>query len=118
MLINELAHEAGTSPRMLRYYENEGLLTPERSSNGYRNYSNADVKAAKQIVALSSAGLTLSAIRTVLPCANATGTGLKACPAVAPELTRQLTIIRERIEALTQSERAIENYLNTLQTNR
>ena len=38
MRISEAARRAGTSPRMLRYYETEGLLAPTRRDNGYRDY--------------------------------------------------------------------------------
>lgn len=34
MLIGELAHACGTTPRALRYYEERGLLTPTRSTTG------------------------------------------------------------------------------------
>ncbi len=115
MRIAELARRVGTSPRMLRYYEDEGLLTPQRGLNGYRDYDGVDVQTAEQIVALSEAGLTLSAIRTVLPCAAPDGTRLRACPRVTPELRRQLDTIHDRITALTQSANAIENYLATLE---
>ena len=53
MRINEAARHAGTSPRMLRYYEAEGLLAPVRRDNGYRDYGAGEVLAARQIVALS-----------------------------------------------------------------
>lgn len=115
MRIAELARLVNTTPRMLRYYEDEGLLTPERGANGYRDYAEADVRTARQIVALSEAGLTLSAIRTVLPCAAPDGSALRACPKVEPELRQQLDTIRDRITALTDSATSIENYLHALQ---
>ncbi len=118
MQIAELARRTGTSPRMLRYYEAEGLLTPGRGSNGYREYTEADEQTARQIVALSEAGLTLAAIRIVLPCAAADGATLRACPVVEPELRNQLDTIRERINSLTQSATAVENYLSDLQPRR
>lgn len=114
MRIGELARLVGTTPRMLRYYEDEGLLTPERGSNGYREYAEVDVRTARQIVALSEAGLTLSVIRTVLPCATPDGSALRACPNVEPELRQQLDTIRERITALADSATAIESYLYAL----
>lgn len=115
MRIAELAREVGTTPRMLRYYEDEGLLTPDRGSNGYRDYNESDVQVARQVVALSEAGLTLAAIRTVLPCATPDGTALRACAKVEPELRRQLDTIQGRIAALTDSATAITAYLHTLQ---
>lgn len=114
MKITEAAVEAGTSPRMLRYYEAEGLLSPGRGINGYREYGTDDVAVARRIVALSGAGLTLAAIRVVLPCATGDGESLRACPQVAPELRRQLTGIRAQIEALSDSADAVQRYLDGL----
>ena len=115
MRIAELAELAGTSPRMLRYYEQEGLLSPARSANGYRWYDDEDTRTARQIVSLADAGLPLEVVRAVLPCASPGGDRLRACPAVAPALRGQLASIRRRISVLTESADAVENYLSRLE---
>ncbi len=46
MKIGELALRAGTSTRMLRYYESQGLLAAERGPNGYRYFRNSDIERA------------------------------------------------------------------------
>ena len=114
MRISEAARRAGTSPRMLRYYEAEGLLTPTRRDNGYRDYGVEEVLAARQIVTLSHAGFPLSLIRTVLPCATENG-ALRACPSVAPELRRRLRDIEEQIEVLSSGADVIRSFLDNLQ---
>jgi hypothetical protein len=38
MRIGELAERTGVPARLLRYYEEQGLLTPARAANGYRDY--------------------------------------------------------------------------------
>ena len=114
MRITEAARHAGTSPRMLRYYEAEGLLAPVRRDNGYRDYGAGEVLAARQIVALSRAGLPLSLIRTVLPCATESG-ALRACPSVAPELRRRLRDVEEQIDALASGAEVIRSLLDNLQ---
>ncbi|MGI5413894.1 MerR family DNA-binding transcriptional regulator [Streptomyces chartreusis] len=38
MKIGELAAKTGVAPRLLRYYEEVGILTPWRPPNGYRSY--------------------------------------------------------------------------------
>ena len=43
MLIGELSCRTGVPARLLRYYEEQDLLHPERDSNGYRRYGAADV---------------------------------------------------------------------------
>lgn len=114
MRITEAARRAGTSPRMLRYYEAEGLLAPTRRDNGYRDYGAGEVLAARKIVALSHAGFPLSLIRTVLPCATESG-ALRACPSIAPELRRRLRDIEEQIEVLSNGAEVIRNVLDNLQ---
>jgi DNA-binding transcriptional MerR regulator len=42
--IAEAAALVGLSPHTLRYYENEGLVTPDRDSARYRQYSPADLR--------------------------------------------------------------------------
>ncbi|MGW0250774.1 MerR family transcriptional regulator [Nocardia goodfellowii] len=60
MRISDLSRATGASPRMLRHYENAGVLTPQRHPNGYRDYSEADVKTVHDIRCLLSSGLTLT----------------------------------------------------------
>ena len=36
------------SPRMLRYYENLGLIQPHRTSNNYRSYTQKDIENIKK----------------------------------------------------------------------
>jgi len=114
MRITEAARHAGTSPRMLRYYEAEGLLAPTRRDNGYRDYDAREVLVARQIVALSHAGFPLSLVRTVLPCATESG-ALRACPSVAPELRRRLRDVEEQIDTLASGAEVIRSFLDNLQ---
>ena len=39
MTIKEIEAETGLPRANVRYYESEGLITPERKENGYRVYS-------------------------------------------------------------------------------
>jgi DNA-binding transcriptional MerR regulator len=38
MRVGQLSQKTGVSVRMLRYYEQQGLLKPGRSQAGYRDY--------------------------------------------------------------------------------
>lgn len=45
MNIGQASERSGISPKMIRYYEQIGLLeTAKRSNSGYRIYSNQDIK--------------------------------------------------------------------------
>ena len=66
MKINEVEALVGLSKKSIRFYEEEGLLTPKRNSeNGYRNYSEADVEVLQKIKALRKLGLPLDEIRAL-----------------------------------------------------
>lgn len=56
----------GLTARRLRYYEAEGLLTPQRSEGRQRLYSAADVKRLKAIRSWLEEGLNLRTIRELL----------------------------------------------------
>jgi MerR family transcriptional regulator, copper efflux regulator len=45
MRITEAAQRLGTSPRMLRYRENMGLLPPTREHGGHRRFGDGELRA-------------------------------------------------------------------------
>ncbi|MBI0113566.1 MULTISPECIES: MerR family transcriptional regulator [Gilliamella] len=67
MKIGELSKISQISIRMLRYYEEAGLLSPKRTLSGYRQFEIDDIDRVKLIHKLNSAGLTLKVIRKILP---------------------------------------------------
>jgi DNA-binding transcriptional MerR regulator len=64
--IAELAELAGITPRALRYYEAEGLLTARRDRYNVRCYDWASRRRLLLLVQLRRAGLSLSAVRPIL----------------------------------------------------
>lgn len=60
--IKEVAHLAGVTVRALQKYERMELLTPARGQGGARRYSESDLQALVQIVALKSVGVPLKQI--------------------------------------------------------
>ncbi|GIH22605.1 MerR family transcriptional regulator [Acrocarpospora phusangensis] len=115
MKIGDLAEKTGVAPRLLRYYEEVGILHPFRSANGYRTYGEPAIDRVLQIRELLEAGLTTEMIREVLPCLEAAKEGTpKQCP-VAKDLDglrRQLSSIERRIEVLQRNRQAIKTYLH------
>ncbi|MEU9502569.1 MerR family transcriptional regulator [Streptomyces sp. NPDC048196] len=100
MLIGELANEAGTTVRALRYYEQQGLLHPRRAPNGYREYDEGAVGRVGNIRLLLSIGLTAHDVRALLPCLDQDITGGPGCPASARVIARRPTDVEEKIAAL------------------
>jgi DNA-binding transcriptional MerR regulator len=66
--IHEVAAETGLTPRAIRYYEEQGLLTPAaRSEGSYRLYDEADVERLRFIKGLrDDAGFSLAEIGRLL----------------------------------------------------
>ncbi|NEY34756.1 MerR family transcriptional regulator [Streptomyces sp. PRKS01-65] len=98
MRIGELARLTGVSVRLLRYYEEQGLLASERAGGGHRHYTPDAVTTVARIRALLAAGLPTKVIRDVLPCAVGDGPEVDAC--VQDLLRRQLADLDTRIAEL------------------
>jgi DNA-binding transcriptional MerR regulator len=91
MRIGELAARSKVSTRALRYYEEQDMLTPNRTASGQRVYEESAVDRVRLIRQLFSAGLGSRTIATILPCVD-TGHA-------EPELLEILRFERERITA-------------------
>ncbi len=65
--VKKLARIAGISPRTLRYYDEIGLLKPNRiSSAGYRIYGQIEVDLLQQILFYRELGVSLDKIKDLL----------------------------------------------------
>ena len=91
MRIGDVARRTGVSTRALRYYEEQGLLSPERSSSDQRTYADSAVERVELIQQFFTAGLSSRTILRLLPCVD-TGTS-------TPEVSQLLEDERDRITA-------------------
>ncbi len=64
--VGQLARATGLSVRVLRHWEDMGLVTPERTASGHRRYGPAQVTRLYQAMALRRAGLGLGQIAELL----------------------------------------------------
>jgi len=64
--IGELSRASGLSARVLRHWEDLGLLTADRSPRGHRRYGPAQVTRLYQALALRRTGMGLSQIAALL----------------------------------------------------
>lgn len=67
MRVGELASRTGVSTRRLRYYEEKGLIRPDRDANGYRDYPAGIAAQVVRIRDLLAAGLPIELVQQVLP---------------------------------------------------
>lgn len=116
MKIGELAQKTGVPARMLRYYEEQGLIAPRRLQNGYREYEDYLVHRVRKIRGLLDSGIPTRIIGDMLPCLNNTEATVVADP--DPELREMLVEQRdkmtERISFLEQNRDALTRYIEAM----
>jgi MerR family transcriptional regulator, gold-responsive activator of gol and ges genes len=67
MNIGEAAHQSGISAKMIRYYEETGLIPPaDRQASGYRDYSDAEVHELRFIRRARDLGFSVAEISELL----------------------------------------------------
>ncbi len=98
MLIREFSQRTGVSTKTIRYYESVGLLPrPQRASNHYRLYTDADVELLRFIVGARSLDYPLAEIARLLA---ARENGSLPCHQVLASLEVRLNEIERRIADL------------------
>ena len=65
MTIQEVERQSGMTRANIRFYEEKGLLTPQRQPNGYRDYSSADVETLRRVRLLRSLDISIDTIRAL-----------------------------------------------------
>jgi DNA-binding transcriptional MerR regulator len=116
MRIGELAERSGVPARMLRYYEQQGLLAPARTANGYRDYGAPQLDRVVQIRGLLDAGLPTRIIKQILPCLDGPREIMfcDATPEMIATLERERDAIDARVRCLARNRDAITDYLDAL----
>lgn len=78
MKINEVEALAGISKKNIRFYEEQGLLSPRRNSeNGYRDYGDEEVEILRRIKVLRKLGVPIEEIRQMLSGAHTVSDGIR-----------------------------------------
>lgn len=65
MTIQQLEARTGLPRGSIRYYEKEGLISPRRRANGYRDYSEEDALTLDRVALLRRLELPLDTIRAL-----------------------------------------------------
>jgi DNA-binding transcriptional MerR regulator len=99
MKIGELSQRTGVSLRSLRYYEEQGLLQPERSENGYREYSPFAVEQVRTIQLYLRLGLSTDQIAGFLHCVLKNKEAF--CREIMPVYETKLRELDEQIASLS-----------------
>ncbi|MCX0247270.1 MerR family transcriptional regulator [Streptomyces drozdowiczii] len=105
MRIGEMVRRTGVSERLLRYYEEQGLLHPTRLPSGYRVYNEVDIDTVRSIRSLLASGLSTTIIAKILPCVSIDG------PTLTPICSDTITELQQERERITHA-------INELQASR
>ncbi|MEU1231546.1 MerR family transcriptional regulator [Streptomyces sp. NPDC005828] len=116
MRIGELSERTGTPRRLLRYYEEQGLIVADRLPNGYRVYDESNVDRVLQIRGLLDAGLPTRIIKQILPCLNKPRVihFPDATPEMLATLENERDRMTDRIRCLTRNRDAVAEYLDVV----
>lgn len=92
MTIREIEALSGMTRANIRFYESEGLLTPNRMENGYRDYTRSDLDTLHKIRLLRALGLGIDEIRKLSAGETALGEALES--RLSAMQTEQRTLVR------------------------
>ena len=108
--IGALARETGASVRSIRHYDDHGLLTSIRASNGYRAFPRTAVTQVRQIQRMIATGFSLAEIRAFPDCMLLIE-GARTCAETTDAQRKRLASIERQIADL---ERRRARLLQTL----
>jgi DNA-binding transcriptional MerR regulator len=106
--ISELSREFDVTPRAIRFYEDQGLLSPRRDGQR-RIYTPRDRTRLKLTLRGKRLGLTLSEIRELIDM-------YEPGRDERPQLKRFLAVLQNHREALLQQRADLEAQLTEIQT--
>ena len=101
--ISDLAREFGITPRTIRFWEDQGILSPEREGSK-RVFTRRDRARLKMALRGKRLGLSLAEIKDLIGMYNSTDDE-------TPQLLECLRVMSKRREALEQQREDIEAML-------
>lgn len=95
MLRNEIQEKTGLTRKAIEYYEEKGLINPQKLENGYRNYSEEDLLLLSKISDFRKLGM---GVKEIEKCIN---TDYNHLSSVLRRKEHELDIDEKRINVLT-----------------
>lgn len=106
MNIGDAAKDSGVSAKMIRYYEEVGLITPPtRNANGYRSYAKSNIHELKFIRRARDLGFTVEQIAVLI---HLWRDRSRASADVKRIAQRHLAELEQRIAALQDMRRTLD----------
>ncbi|MDD5242079.1 MAG: MerR family transcriptional regulator [Sulfuricella sp.] len=113
--IGEVAEQLGTTPRALRFYEEEGLVSARRTPGGTRLYSEEDIARFRAILRLAHSGIPLALIKELATTREKFSTGDMASHNVHSVLAKLQLQVQGQINMLAKLESELSNAAHTIE---
>ncbi|MFD0586957.1 methyltransferase domain-containing protein [Paenibacillus sp. GCM10027627] len=100
MKVHEAARLLGVTPRTLRFYEEKGLVAPQKEiENGYRSYSEEDLIALRWAISLRELGIPIARIYELIPLLSHKELFFKKMDGVRAQLYEEMISATEALRA-------------------
>lgn len=114
LTVSALSKAAETTADSIRHYVRIGLLTPSRNpDNGYRLFSNDDIKKVKFIRRAKGLGFALHEIQVIFDHGTA---GQSPCPAVRNMIQQRINKNRSNLAELNRLQQRMDSALEKWKT--
>ena len=115
--VGQIAEKTGKTTRAIRFYEQKGLLEPQkRSAGGYRLYGEAALVRIRWIDQLQNMGFSLGEIQDFLSSLRQTDSGPEFMRALQQFYAQQLVETNRKIQRLHTLKNELNTSLQFLQT--
>ena len=94
MLRSEIQNKTGLTRKAIEYYEEKGLINPQKTENGYRDYSDNDLEVLIKVSLFRKLGISVTEIEDYLY------TGISSLSSVLRRKQHQLEVEEKRKEVL------------------
>lgn len=99
----DMARLTGNTLRTVRFYEEAGILRPDRrSAGGHRLFGRRELDRLQFITDMRSAGLSLEAIRSMLELKDRSENGQKAAEEALGAIDEQISSLENKLEIFTR----------------
>lgn len=117
--IGEVAERLSLSLRTIRYYEEEGLVTPsERTEGGFRLYSEEDVARLELVKRMKPLGFSMSEMRALLGARDELAAGGPGAEQAFERLSGFAAAARDKTDLLRAQVETAEQFARQLEGER
>ncbi|UYV36449.1 Cu(I)-responsive transcriptional regulator [Rhodobacteraceae bacterium D3-12] len=106
MNIGDVAEASGLPAKTIRYYEDIGLVTPQRAANGYRRFRDSDLHKLRFLGRARGLGFSIEDCRALLALYEDNGRASADVKAIARD---HLGVIEVKIAELRQMQETLSH---------